>query len=652
MKKTKLTRSLLAAVSVVALSAVMYGCVHDGGDAPEPMVEPMPDPMPEPMPMDASGDIMLTAEQSAALLGVLPDNGDTVELTVDADGTTRAGVTFTCESDYPCTVTVSNSASTIVATWASQTLGDGTASAMASGLEPAVDTFANLNDGSVLTVRNLVTAQDGTTTAPTLTATELIGMGIGGPGALTYDMAGLRSDFQANGADLAAPGTAAAPGASPTLTMGTTITGADDTVDTSADMAPAPDGWDRGTWFRDWGDTAGDGDGGFETAAIVLANAEEGTPHPFDRDLSDMYVNAAAQAMFALAIRADGSAPGVTTLGTSVYIGVDANTDVTPNLPAAMSVQWANMEFDGGSLVPAQSQDLNVNTSETFRGTYFGAPGEFQCIAADTTNCAIARGDDGIIRVNDTNADPDVVASTGRWSFTPDPGAMITVPDQDWMAYGAWLTTPDDMAGDHRLGVFFNGMDPWAPATNALDATTNNALRGSATYSGGATGVYVDGMDSGLFTARAMLTATFDRDSTGTLVAADDFMISGRIDNFRGTDGVALGADTGDMPNPQGRGENDWVVELGAFNFQTTTTGVIDATATTGSADGVSWTGSWNGQLFGPSGTEMAPMAPSGVAGRFWAETADADPASQTDNMPATAVVGAFGATMDMDDDS
>ena len=34
MKKTKLTRSLMAAVSIVALSAVMYGCVHDGEDAP------------------------------------------------------------------------------------------------------------------------------------------------------------------------------------------------------------------------------------------------------------------------------------------------------------------------------------------------------------------------------------------------------------------------------------------------------------------------------------------------------------------------------------------------------------------------------------------------------------------------------------------
>ena len=34
MKKTKLTRSLLAACSIVALSAVMYGCVHSGDDGP------------------------------------------------------------------------------------------------------------------------------------------------------------------------------------------------------------------------------------------------------------------------------------------------------------------------------------------------------------------------------------------------------------------------------------------------------------------------------------------------------------------------------------------------------------------------------------------------------------------------------------------
>ena len=41
MKKTKLTRSLMAACSIVALSAVMYGCVHSGDDGEAPVVVDM-----------------------------------------------------------------------------------------------------------------------------------------------------------------------------------------------------------------------------------------------------------------------------------------------------------------------------------------------------------------------------------------------------------------------------------------------------------------------------------------------------------------------------------------------------------------------------------------------------------------------------------
>ena len=64
MKKTKLTRSLMAACSIVALSAVMYGCVHNGGDdAPATDMSGTPDPMPEPMPepMDPAGPTDLEA---------------------------------------------------------------------------------------------------------------------------------------------------------------------------------------------------------------------------------------------------------------------------------------------------------------------------------------------------------------------------------------------------------------------------------------------------------------------------------------------------------------------------------------------------------------------------------------------------------------
>ena len=651
------------ATAAVALSLVLGGCGGSSSKAPEPPpVEP-----PEPMPVDVSGEIMLIKEQKAALLKVLPDNGDSVELSADADGVTRAGVTFTCMSAYPCTVTVSNSAGTIVATWASQTLGDGTASAMAAGLEPRIDRFAVLNAGSTAAIRAELnpTAGDNARTTPNWQATELIGMGIGGPGVLDASKAGLRSALDPNGAALAGhandaddnPTTFAIanPGASPDLRKGSTITSAEDALmpsdaemaaPASRKIAPAPAGWTMKTLFRDWGDTAGSGDGGYETGAIVVQNLGEGTPYPFDRKLSAKYINTTAQNMFALNIRADGSAPGVTTLGTSVDINSSSDANNT-----ATATQWANMVFDSTSLVPAQSQDPNIDSDETFTGMYFGAPGRFQCIEADTgTSCGLERNADGAVMVIDTSAATEGIQGGGRWSFTPDPGAMITVPDQDWMAYGAWLTTPDDAAGAHRFGVFFNGMDAWTAAENALTATEAAGLRGSATYSGGATGVYVDGADSGLFTARAMLTADFDKNSSGTDEDGVDYRISGRIDNFRGTDGMFLGADTAETPNdPVEGGENDWVVVLGGLDIAAT--GVIANTATSGSADGVSWSGQWNGNFFGPSSNADGALAPSGVAGRFWANTGDPDGTGDgnplTVNDAVTSVVGSFGATKD-----
>ena len=237
---------------------------------------------------------------------------------------------------------------------------------------------------------------------------------------------------------------------------------------------------------------------------------------------------------------------------------------------------------------------------------------------------------------------------------------MITVPDQDWMAYGAWLTTPDGASGTHRFGVFFNGMDTWVPAADALNATVAAGLRGSATYSGGATGVYVDRTmnadgtyteNSGLFTADAMLTAKFDVNSNALGTDAGDYTISGRIDDFRGTDGAFLGSDTRATPNdPMAGGENDWVVtlDMDMLNATDTAAGAVNGD-TSGSADGVSWTGNWDGQLFGlSSNADGDSLAPSGVAGRFWANTGDPDGSgTMTPDHAVTSVVGAFGATKD-----
>ena len=75
MKKTKMTRSLLAACSIVALSAVMYGCVHSGDADPvadEPVaVDPMPEPDPGPTDLD---DTQAAAVAAAAAAKTASDN--------------------------------------------------------------------------------------------------------------------------------------------------------------------------------------------------------------------------------------------------------------------------------------------------------------------------------------------------------------------------------------------------------------------------------------------------------------------------------------------------------------------------------------------------------------------------------------------------
>ena len=263
--------------------------------------------------------------------------------------------------------------------------------------------------------------------------------------------------------------------------------------------------------------------------------------------------------------------------------------------------------------------------------------GTFACVG--TGFCTIERAMTGETAFMVADVDPNTVGlqRTGQsnWEFTPDPNEMVTVPDQDWMVFGAWLTTPDDGSGTHRLGVFHTGMDEYM--------YRDNTLTGSATYSGSATGVYADGAAGGLFTARAMLTATFS--------GANDDMLTGRIDDFRDTRGNFLGSDTATDPNdPVGGGENDWIVMLGRQAI-TESGAVATNTMVSGSADGVPWNnGEWAAQLYGP---HIAPPGgsqpePSGVTGQFRAEIWTAG-TETTDDMRgvATAVVGAFGATND-----
>ena len=105
MKKMNLTRSLLAACSIVALSAVMYGCGGGGGD-PAPVDETDMETRPAPEPMDvANPDGLMYLSND-----MMPSAG---ELMIPAGGSsTSGGVTYSCAAGGDdCTVTIADDGS-------------------------------------------------------------------------------------------------------------------------------------------------------------------------------------------------------------------------------------------------------------------------------------------------------------------------------------------------------------------------------------------------------------------------------------------------------------------------------------------------------------------------------------------------------------
>ena len=131
------------------------------------------------------------------------------------------------------------------------------------------------------------------------------------------------------------------------------------------------------------------------------------------------------------------------------------------------------------------------------------------------------------------------------------------VPDQDWILYGAWLTTPDDMPGPANTGSACSST-VWTPmATRASSAIRANRRRRSMT--GGATGVYVDRSRTGIFNSRCHS----GRPPSPTLSMPRE-RYRGPESTISGTPTVTiLGLDTAADPNdPTGGGENDWLVRL------------------------------------------------------------------------------------------
>ena len=296
----------------------------------------------------------------------------------------------------------------------------------------------------------------------------------------------------------------------------------------------------------------------------------------------------------------------------------DRTWDIGLNDNTEGEVPWsAVMRPDDEATV---SGGTATNPVLTFMGTVHNIPGTFSCTGS--TCVPPDRFSDGSV----------ANAATGDWTFVPDEGVATYTDDPQYVTFGWWLSKgangePDDLT-----------LITSAPGMGVARTGAAGTIRGSATYEGGAAGKYAFASTSdatytgGHFTAMATLMVDFDADlDPGT--AGDDnagVTLSGTIDNFM----------TGDMARP------DWSVALmvdgdGATSDSTTipmTDLIADTDATmmtewsTGGA--VMGTGMWTPTWYGGADGEH-PMA---VTGTFNAHIGAAD------GVAVGRLQGAFGA--------
>ena len=182
---------------------------------------------------------------------------------------------------------------------------------------------------------------------------------------------------------------------------------------------------------------------------------------------------------------------------------------------AAVAGRVASSRFDQSA--GTKMFKLPANTVRVMiPGSYHGVSGTYNCTPASDQTCSA------------TIAAKGFTLTGGTWTFkaTNPETRLMDVPDPIYASYGWWIKKTAD--GAFTASAFAGDMGE-VPAASGV-----TALRGTATYMGGAAGKYAlysstgGTNDAGHFTARATLEADFNDD-----------MVTGTIDNFMGADGKA-----------------------------------------------------------------------------------------------------------------
>ena len=211
--------------------------------------------------------------------------------------------------------------------------------------------------------------------------------------------------------------------------------------------------------------------------------------------------------------------------------GPDGDGDLTNDFTAlsVVTANFAQIKASGfsssgaGTLSYAFDDGTTDDMDEAFEtaGTYNGAPGTYRC--NDTSACSVTY-----------DAMGKISGVSGAWVFTPDADAMSPQPDYDYLHYGFWLKRTADSEGV----TTYNEVETFAGSSIAASGSIAS-VTGTASYTGGAVGVYVrnvfasdgtiDKATSGHFKADASLMAYF---GGGDVAANKHNTIVGTINNF------------------------------------------------------------------------------------------------------------------------
>ena len=291
---------------------------------------------------------------------------------------------------------------------------------------------------------------------------------------------------------------------------------------------------------------------------------------------------------------------------TQAYTDPDPDTNTPLTLPAApaTSILTGDVPGDGSSFTGTYNADSTDNNPPV--------SGKFVCPSGTTGGCSISVDADGVIK------------SITGYEFHAKAAGM-TMTDGDYLAWGVWLSIPDDVDTVAAAGAFASGLQVF---------TVKAALKGTATYNGDASGLYSAGGMVEYFDADVSLMANF-----GGNVGADSGATPGT------PDATLLGAVTGSVTNIRAGGMDiDGMLTLKKTNIVDDDTdgnfnGGFNGTVS-GSLAGRAMVGNWGGQFYGPSsatGKAAETQYPTTAAGTFGASA----PGNVNDPVR---ILGSFGA--------